>query len=72
MTNDHRKHYGFTGGWDVHTQRIYDETYNKVYRAEMNRFRDQSPRPWYEAEAEALATNIAEDALDNYLDTPDK
>ena len=73
------KHYG----WSVHAQRIYDETYDRVYRQEMNR-REVSvrngwitggmvkPRTWYEAEAQDLATNMAGDAVDNYLDTPDK
>ena len=67
MTNDHRKHYGFTGGWDVHAQRIYDETYNKVYRQEMNRRPEDKPRHWYEADAMALATNMAEDAVNDHL-----
>ena len=53
--------------WDAETNRIYDETYNKVYRNEMRRFRDQRPRPWYEAESQELATNMAEDAVKEYL-----
>ena len=58
--------------WSVHTQRIYDETYNKVYRQQMSRRTEDKPLHWYQAQAVALATNMAEDAVDNYLDTPDK
>ena len=64
------KHYG----WSVHAHKIYDETYDKVYRHEMARFSEMidAPRTWYEEAAQELATNMAEDAVDNYLDTPDK
>ena len=56
--------------WDTKTQQLYDETYDKVYRNEMNRFRNSDkPLPWFDAEALALATNMAEDAVDNYLKT---
>ena len=53
--------------WDIKTQQLYDETYNKVYRQEMNRYNEQKPRHWYEADALALATNMAEDAVNEHL-----
>ena len=53
--------------WDIKTQQLYDETYNKVYRQEMNRRPEDKPRHWYEADALALATNMAEDAVNDHL-----
>jgi len=53
--------------WSKMADKIYDETYNKTYRDVMANFQEQKPRPWYEAEAQQLATNLAEDAVDEYL-----
>ena len=53
---------------DEEVDQIYDNVYNKTYRNEMTRFLEQNPRPWYEAEAQRLATNMAEDAVDKYLE----
>jgi len=63
-----REDLAYFGAWDEEADRIYDKTYNKTYRDEMIRFQEQKPRPWYEAEAQQLATNMAEDAVDKYLE----
>jgi len=53
--------------WDAEANRIYHETWNKVYKDHMNRWRDQQPKPWHQEEGSELATNLAEDAVKEYL-----
>ena len=68
MTREEREElWSLKNLWDSETQRLYDETYNRVYRQEMNRYNEQKPRHWYEADALALATNMAEDAVNDHL-----
>jgi len=68
MTREEREElWSLKNLWDSETQRLYDETYNRVYRQEMNRRPEDKPRHWYEADAMALATNMAEDAVNDHL-----
>ena len=54
--------------WDAECDRLYEEVYEKTVRQEMDRFDDTiHTRPWYEAEARQLATNLAEDATAEYV-----
>ena len=53
--------------WNTEANKIYDEAYNKVYRQAMAGRPEDKPRHWYKAEAQELATNMAEDAVKEYL-----
>jgi len=53
------------GLWDAECDRIYDKVYKKTYRNEMVSMAE--PSAWYEAKAQQLATNLAEDAVSEYL-----
>jgi len=51
--------------WESECKRIYDKVYNKTYRNEMASMAE--PSAWYEAKAQQLATNLAEEAVKDYL-----
>jgi hypothetical protein len=53
--------------WNDSANKIYDETYNRVYRQAMAGRPEDRPRPWYEEEAQELAITMAEDAVKEYL-----
>ena len=56
--------------WDQECERIYDETYEKIYKEHMS-LRDpdgvKKGRHRWESEATDLGINYAEDAVDKYL-----
>ena len=63
--------------WDDKAEKIYDETYNEVHEKEMERYHTiessrQPPRHWYNETAMTLACNLAEDAVDEYLEKKEK
>ena len=53
--------------WDDKASQIHEETFNKIYESEMEKYNEQKPYNWYREEAHDLAINLAEDAVDEYL-----
>jgi len=53
--------------WNKKCDRIYDETYEKIYKSQMEKWDQDVPKNWHQESCETLATNLAEDAVDEYL-----
>ena len=53
--------------WNKKCDKIYDETYEKIYKSEMEKWDGIRPKNWYQEDCQTLAINLAEDAVDEYL-----
>ena len=53
--------------WNKKCDKIYDETYEKIYKSEMEKWDGIRPKNWHQEDCQTLAINLAEDAVDEYL-----